>query len=306
MGANTKIEWADHTFNPWLGCHHVSPGCDHCYAEAWAKRSGLVQWGPNAARRRSADANWKKPIEWNAQADAEGVRRRVFCASLADVFDDRIPPRWHQDLWLLISQTKHLDWLLLTKRPQNIQGLLPDDWGEGYPNVWLGCSAENQQRLALVGRYLQAIPAAVRFLSCEPLLEEIDIEPYLRCEDCGYSRSDMALHMDHHLCRYPDRVLDWVIVGGESGPGARPMNPSWARIIVNACEEAGTPVFFKQWGEWVQPADIEVPMRIKWPTHTFPDGSRVRRTGKKIAGRKLHGRTYDGIPTPRGVSHSCL
>jgi protein gp37 len=119
MAENTAIEWADHTFNPWTGCTKVSPACDHCYAESWAKRSGTVRWGPGEPRRRTTDANWRQPLKWNAQAQREGRRFRVFCASLADVFDNEVPVQWRVDLFRLIASTPHLDWLLLTKRIGN-------------------------------------------------------------------------------------------------------------------------------------------------------------------------------------------
>jgi protein gp37 len=125
MGENTNIEWADHTFNPWVGCSKISSACDYCYAESWAKRSGHPElW--QGERRRTAGANWQRPIKWNRQAATAGKRARVFCASLADVFDNQVPRRWRDDLWHRIDQTPHLDWLLLTKRPQNIAKMLPD------------------------------------------------------------------------------------------------------------------------------------------------------------------------------------
>lgn len=141
---DSKIEWTDHTFNPWTGCTKVSPGCDHCYVEAWSKRSGIVEWGSHP-RRRTREAVWNQPLKWNAEARAfkneHGRRQRVFCASLADVFDNQADPVWRQDLFALICDCRRLDWLLLTKRPQNIAKMLPRDWGDGYRNVWLGVTA---------------------------------------------------------------------------------------------------------------------------------------------------------------------
>jgi protein gp37 len=132
---NSKIEWTDHTFNPWTGCTKVSPGCDHCYAEAWSKRSAIVEWG-NHPRRRTSEAIWKQPLKWNAEARAfkneHGLRPRVFCASLADVFDNQADPVWREDLFALICDCRRLNWLLLTKRPQNVAKMLPRDWGDGY------------------------------------------------------------------------------------------------------------------------------------------------------------------------------
>lgn len=232
MAENSKIEWTDHTFNPWIGCTKVSPACDHCYAEAWSKRSGLVEWG--GPRKRTSEANWKKPAKWNREAKAEGVRRRVFCASLADVFDNQVPDEWREALWCLIRATPNLDWLLLTKRPQNIHKMLPVDWnsgaGEGYFNVWLGTTAENQAEAARRVPHLLAVPTAVRFLSCEPLLEPI-------YNGGGWIFRDMG--------ESPNRI-DWIIVGGESGHGARHMDPDWARELRDDCASAGVAFFMKQ------------------------------------------------------------
>lgn len=201
MGENTKIEWCHHSFNPWYGCQKVGPGCDHCYAEGWAKRSGLVQWGPGTERRRSSPANWRKPLAWNAEAERLGVRHRVFCASLADVFDNEVPRQWRIDLFRLILETPSLDWLLLTKRIGNAAKMLQDtaecigpmmDANDRYrplPNVWLGATICNQAEADRDIPKLLAVPARVRFLSMEPLLGPVDllywIEPTLECAACG-------------------------------------------------------------------------------------------------------------------------
>ena len=245
MTENTKIEWADHTFNPWVGCQKVGPGCDNCYAEGWAKRSGLVQWGPGAERRVTTDATWAKPRKWNAQAEASGTRARVFCASLADVFDNAVPPFFRKLLWSLIKDTPHLDWLLLTKRPGNIADMLPPDWGPvGWPNVWLGCTVVNQAEADRDIPKLLAVPARVHFLSMEPLLGLVDITAWLHDSHCTTFPGTC-------ICGEPrEEHIDWVIVGGESGPKARPMHPDWARSIRDQCQAAGVPFFFKQWGEW--------------------------------------------------------
>ncbi|MBB4017331.1 protein gp37 [Chelatococcus caeni] len=224
MASNTKIEWAHHTFNPWVGCTAVSPACDHCYAESWAKRTGQAHlW--KGDRRRTSEANWRLPLKWNRQAEAAGIRFRVFCASLADVFDNQVPQIWRSDLFALIEDTPHLDWLLLTKRPQNIQKMIWPKWDAGLPwNIWLGTTAEDQHEANRRIPHLLEAPAAVRFISAEPLLGSIIFEPWL-------SR------------------IDWIIVGGESGPGARPMHPDWARSIRDQCAAAGTAFFMKQmWG----------------------------------------------------------
>ena len=250
MAENTKIEWADHTFNPWTGCTKVSPACDHCYAEGWAKRSGHVKWGSGQPRRRTSDANWRMPLKWNREAERTGVRPRVFCASLADVFDNEVDPAWRADLFKLIADTRNLDWLLLTKRVGNVMKmanevadmprlgshtghLIAHQWRNGSPpkNVWLGATVVNQEEADRDIPKLLAVPAAKRFLSIEPMLSHIDIKSYLN------------RHMEHAVLR-----IDWVIVGGESGPGARPMSPDWARSIRDQCEEAGVALFVKQMG----------------------------------------------------------
>lgn len=219
MAENSKIEWTDHTFNPWIGCQNVSPGCDHCYAEVMMDhRYGKVKWGPHGERVRTAPANWRKPLQW---AKAAIGRPRVFCASLADVFDNKAPEGARADLFDLIRQTPQLDWLLLTKRPQNIAKMLPGDWDSGYPNVWLGTTCEDQKHYDMRWPVLASVPAAVRFVSYEPAIGALTLP--------GSGP-------------YPD----WLICGGESGPGARFMRPDWARDIMNQCAEVGTAFFMKQ------------------------------------------------------------
>jgi protein gp37 len=237
MGESTAIAWTDHTFNPWQGCTKVSPGCDHCYAEALGKRTGRVEWGDAAARVPTSDAYWRNPLKWNRDAEA-GVpgargpigRHLVFCASMADVFEDR--PELDEQrarLFDLIGQTPALDWQLLTKRPENVMDMVP--WGDGMatwpPNVWLGTTVEDEDRALERTRILDDIPAHVRFLSCEPLLGSLG------------SRMDVATHL---------AGIDWVIVGGESGPRHRPLNLDHARTIRDACVFLDIPFFFKQVG----------------------------------------------------------
>ena len=221
MAENSGIEWTHHTFNPWIGCTKVSPACDHCYAEAWDNRFGGERWGPHAARTRTK--TWGNPVKWQKRAQAEGVRYRVFCASLADVFDNHksILPAWRRELWELIRQCPDLDWLLLTKRPQNIVRFLPDDWGDGYRNVWLGTTAENQVEWDRRWPHLANAPARIRFFSCEPLLGPIEM------------RGGGQLH--------------WMITGGESGVNYRPANPDWFRSLRDQCAMLDVPFLFKQW-----------------------------------------------------------
>ena len=224
MADHTAIEWTDATFNAWVGCTKVSPACDRCYAEGWAKRTGHPElWA--GERRRTTPGYWRQPDKWNRAAAAAGVRKRVFCCSLADVFDNQVPPLWRADLWQLIRDTPSLDWQILTKRPQNIRKMLPLDWGGGYPNVWMGTTAENQEEAERRIPHLMAIPAAVWFLSIEPTLGPIILPVWGQYEVLG---------------------VDWVICGGESGPGWRDMNPDWARALRDQCRSQGVPFFFKQ------------------------------------------------------------
>ncbi len=250
MAQNSKIEWTDHTFNPWVGCTKVSPGCDHCYAESWAKRSGLVKWG-NSPRRRTSEQYWKRPAIWNAQGAAfeamHARRQRVFCASLADVFDNKVPRSWRVDLFALIRQCDRLDWLLLTKRPQNIAKMLPQDWGQGYPNVWLGVTAEDQKRFDQRWKILSATPAVVAFISYEPAIGPLRLPP---------------------RGPYPS----WLISGGESGGNARPLNPQWVRDIIADCQRYGVAPFHKQWGTYnsnplVVERGLSVPEALRRDSH---------------------------------------
>ncbi|WP_296639330.1 DUF5131 family protein [Roseinatronobacter sp.] len=179
MGENTKIEWATHTFNPWWGCTKVSEACKNCYAETWAKRVGQTVWGPKQQRRLMSDQHWKQPLKWDRDAVASGIRPRVFCASIADVFEDRDELHVHRTrLFDLIEQTPQLDWLLLTKRPQNVARMAR--WNDRWPdNVWLGTTVELQSRAEELLPYLEDIPARVRFISAEPLLGPLSIKKWL-------------------------------------------------------------------------------------------------------------------------------
>jgi protein gp37 len=225
MGENSRIEWTDHTFNPWFGCQKVSPGCDHCYAEAMMDhRYGKVQWGPHGERKRTSAANWKKPLQWARAARATGKRPRVFCASLADVFDNQVPPAWRFDLFALIECTPELDWLLLTKRPENIRKMAPIFWQQPVlTNVWLGTTCEDQEHYLRRFHFISEIPVPVRFISYEPALGPLAI---------GLAP--------------PVRAPDWIICGGESGRGARLMEPWWARNVRDDCELSGIAFFMKQ------------------------------------------------------------
>lgn len=345
MSANTKIEWATHTFNPWEGCQKVGAGCDNCYAEARNARFAggtSINWGPGAPRRRTSEANWKLPLRWNAAHDAffsqYGHRQRVFCSSLADVFDNAVDPQWLGDLFELIQRTPNLDWLLLTKRIGNwksrMQAVL-DSFGSRIPptprpksvsdeeadsmnwidawmrndvdpipaNVWIGATICTQEEADRDIPKLLTVPAAKRFLSMEPLLGPVSFE--------GMFASSNPADGTNVL-----EELDWVIVGGESGPDARPMHPDWARSLRDQCVAAGVPFLFKQWGEW-SPGHITpcgtpgrfAVMRTKglygdstlfcdeYPRAFTSFGATVvSRVGKVKAGRFLDNRTWDEVP----------
>ena len=178
MAETTGIEWTDSTFNPWWGCTKISPACDHCYAADLDKRTGGNHWG-NVERRRTSEKNWNDPRRWQRNAfgfySVHGRRRRVFCASMADVFDNQVPTEWRDDLWALIRDCPDLDWLLLTKRPQNIEGMLPAYWDEVKASIWLGTTVEDQKRAEQNIPHLLKHDSAVRFLSCEPMVGPIDL-----------------------------------------------------------------------------------------------------------------------------------
>lgn len=282
MAKNSSIEWTHHTFNPWWGCAKVSPACENCYAELWAKRTGQQLWGVSSTRRFFGNTHWREPLLWNQEARTAKKRSRVFCASMADVFESRADLDEHrQRLWRLIRETPHLDWLLLTKRPENIGGMVPWKNGSWPDNIWLGTTVENQQFAERRLPHLLQHQATVRFLSCEPLLGSIDLT--------GWFRRDNF------------QPIDWVIAGGESGPGARPMHPDWAKTLLTQCQNAKVKFHFKQWGHWV-PAEI-VAETIKSTIIQLPSERPVKmvRLPKKEAGRILAGQTWDGVPESRAL-----
>lgn len=235
MGENSLIQWTDHTFNPWRGCTKISAGCKNCYAENFVtKRQGLPVWGQDAARKVAAESTWREPLKWNKQALADGVRRRVFCASLADTFENYQGPDAaavigaRQRLFALTQDTKGLLWLLLTKRPENVLSMVPSEWiSEEWPsNVWVGFTAEDQENFDSRWEHASHIPAPVIFTSIEPQIGPVVLP---------------AAYLERG-----QRV--WPFVGGESGPGAREFNPAWADRLVIQCKAAGVPVFVKQMG----------------------------------------------------------
>ena len=330
MGKVTKIQWTNHTFNPWWGCTKVSPGCAHCYAETLDKRFGGGHWGPGAARKRTSAKNWAEPLKWNADS-ASGVslgfsRARVFCASMADVFDAEVPAEWRADLWDLIRKCASLDWLLLTKRPGNIPSMLPADWGDGWPHVWPGTTVENQEEAERRIPLLVRVPARLRFLSCEPLLGPVDLCARFDLRSDGPQSNEWRDVLRGKICTespvhgrrdFDSQRIGWVIAGGESGRGARPMHPAWARSLRDQCARAGVPFFFKQWGNYgptsVGEARGIVLMNGKhyktehdWLSDPGASDSRgfslhmpaaaVREFGKEAAGRALDGREHNEFP----------
>lgn len=339
MAENTEIQWPDHTFNPWLGCTKIGPGCKFCYAEAQMdKWLGRVKWGPAGDRMRTSEAYWRGPIRWNKNLARGWVwrcencnerlvtrgprevlgdckscglsvwrnirREKVFCASLADVFEDNPQVEdWLLDLLRLIFDTPYLDWLLLTKRPQNVIPFMDDAcWLEtGCPmfgsdeplprNVWLGTSVENQAAVDERIPQLAAVPARVRFLSVEPLLGPVSLwewlapnsmyKAYCHQKRTGHKSYGSAIDDDagNIKARCPDceavfcdndPQVNWVIIGGESGPNARPLELAWVRDIVNQCRAAHVPVFVKQLGSvWAKQNGARHPKggdMAEWPT----------------------------------------
>lgn len=267
MGKTTKIEWAQSTQNWWIGCTRLSRACDFCYAADWAIRYKRPElWAGQLHKTKT----WGDPFKWNKAAGLTGEQWRVFSSSLSDIFDNQAPIEWFTDALDVIRQTKNLTWMLLTKRPMNILKLLREagrtanvqgrmdlagwieDWLDGEPphNVWLGCTVEDMEQKEIRLRHLKAVPAVLRFLSMEPLLEEVSF-------DVG--------ELDG---------IGWIIVGGESGPHARPMHPSWALYLRDLCKALGVAFMVKQlgtlaaktshfrdkkggdWAEW--PADLRV------------------------------------------------
>lgn len=324
--AETNIEWTDYTFNPVRGCRKLSAGCANCYAETMSGRNPAVlgEWGPNAKRVQAAESYWKNLAKWNRKAQQEGRVARVFVASLADVFEGEPLPGGREGtdgprsdylpmLDRLARETQdleHLRILVLTKRPGNMA-----HWAywKGWPwNWWAGTSVEHQKAADERVPLLCDVPAPVRFLSMEPLLGPVDITPWViepdePCYDPGYFSPP------------EENEIQWVIVGGESGPRARPMHPDWVRSIRDQCVDAGVPLLFKQWGRW------EVASRAnshEWSLMPGPKGDAVWLdrdgatatpsstgmssnavsmvpVGKKAAGRELDGRTWDEAPEVR-------
>lgn len=271
---DTKIQWATHTFNPWTGCTKVSPGCLNCYAEARSHRFGQDNWGKGKSRIRTSKANWFGPRRWNNEdPHTEQYRARIFCASLADWLDDEVPVEWLADLLKLIHETPNCDWLLLTKRPENwlervslaqdwhfdngdrnVCGWIQDWWKHGIApkNIWIGTSVEDQVRADERIQQILLIPAKIRFLSAEPLLGAIDFK-------FRNMIREPANPDNFELGTKP--AIDWIIAGGESGPGARSCHVDWIRSVLHQCRAAGVTPFVKQLGSDVVGNEMD-----KWVT----------------------------------------
>ena len=288
MGTNSAIEWTKHTWNPWVGCIKVSPGCKNCYM--YREQN---QYGQDPKKiRRTKDQTFRRPLSWNKSDPG-----LVFTSSWTDFFLEEAD-EWRDDAWEIIRWTPNNTYQILTKRPENILTRLPSDWSNGYPNVWLGVSVENQEMADLRIPLLTAIPAKIRFLSCEPLIGAVDLQPFFFTRDSPHIVSATG-------------EIDWVIVGGESGPAGstRPMNPQWARDVRFMCKVAKVPFFFKQWGTWARtplnntkyiervlllngkflPAGEDVFPHEMGMYHMSP-------LGKKLAGTELDGDEYKEMP----------
>jgi len=286
----SKIEWTDETWNPVTGCTKVSPGCKHCYAERMATRlrgrHGYPEDDP--FRVTLHPDRLDQPLRWRQP-------RRVFVCSMSDLFHPDVPDEYIRSVFVSMETSHKHTFQVLTKRPERMAGFLQDWWSmtspygeDSYgpaPNVWLGTSVEDQERADERIPHLLKTPAAVRFLSCEPLLGPVALSNWLPPRPPAYpgypQEADLA-----------GPHLNWVIVGGESGPGARPMNPDWARSIRDQCQAVGVPFFFKQHGAWASVSGVG----CRGEHHYFKNGPTVRRVGKKAAGRELDGRTWDEYP----------
>lgn len=279
----TKIEWTDETWNPVTGCTKVSEGCDHCYAETIAHRFAGTKAYPNGFDVTLRPERLDQPLRWKRP-------RKVFVNSMSDLFHKDVPDDYIARVFAVMALAPQHTFQVLTKRPGRMRSLLSSEQFESavflategrfpwpLPNVWLGTSVENQKWADVRIPLLLDTPAAIRFLSCEPLLGPIDL---------------FAWNIDRGT------RVDWVIVGGESGPRARPMHPDWARQLRDDCLTAGIPFHFKQWGEWVTedqaPEDIILPCLSTYLLgDDEPDFYKV---GKKAAGRELDGQTWDEYP----------
>lgn len=292
------IAYTHFTWSPWWGCTPVSAGCANCYAAEQSNRFSGPEYAKGAPRR--ATKNWNLPRKWNRQAD-DNDRPRVF-PSMMDWLDEEINPTWFRGFLALLASTPRLNWLLLTKRPelfrhrliQTAKGLpMADAWLAGNPpeNVWIGATVEHELTAWRIPALLE-IPARLHWLSVEPMLGHIEF--------CGAKLEYLAPFKDTDPMMRRTPRIDWVICGGESGDKARPMHPAWAESLRDECTAAGTPFFFKQWGEFIPISNVGERGLESYPRHVFDDGqgmgTEVIRVGKKAAGCLLDGREWKEIP----------
>lgn len=314
MGKNSKIEWTHATWNPWYGCKKISPGCQHCYM--YREMTRYNTFDPYTVTR--SKTTFRNPLKWKEP-------QLVFTCSWSDFFIQDADA-WRAEAWEIIRQTPHLIYQILTKRPENIPDRLPDDWGSGYPNVYLGVSVENADYLWRI-LCLYRIPATLYWVSLEPLLGPLNITPWLgylwECPVCGYSWDQercLARPPGITKCKrcyakdvtYSDvqlirKGLQGVVAGGESGPNARVSHPEWFRSIRDQCQEAHIPFHFKQWGAWCPVSYYELPDKYLTASSEVVKLSRDRlqrisadclmgKVGKEKAGRLLDGREWNEIP----------
>lgn len=293
MADETNISWTKVTFNPWVGCTQISPGCNHCYAAASDRRFTDGQhWGTGAPRRRTVTSNWKKPLRWNNEALKSGEFWPVFSASQADIFDNEVDPAWREDFWRLVRATPALTWQIVTKRIGNVRKMLPPDWGDGYPNVWLGMTVVNQFEADRDIPKLFLVPTILRFLSVEPMLSGIDLTRVVF--DDGYKSVNaltgevLTMMTGGAAGRNIGPKIDWVITGGESrqpGQPARAFDLAWAELIAGDCANAAVPFFMKQTGHFPFQNGASYPVSGKgddpegWPKslrkREFPGGRKL-------------------------------
>lgn len=296
----SEISWTKSTFNPWIGCQEAGPGCAHCYAKTLVER-----WGNDfAERRRTAPANWAQVRRWNKlapESEFAGVKGYwpVFCASLADIFDNQVPEQWRVDFWALVRECSNLTFLVVTKRIGNAKAMLPANWGDGYPNVVLIATVVNQPEVDRDVVKLLDTPAWRHGLSIEPILGPVDLTAEWFTARLG--RYPFKSLPPEHRTRLID-LLDWVIAGGESGHQARPPHPDWFRSLRDQCAAAGVSYHFKQWGEWGMAIHADVIDRGEGIGGRLMASGTIaiarntlEKLGKKKAGRELDGRTHDGI-----------
>lgn len=326
MADHTGIEWTDATWNPITGCSVYSPGCERCYAMGLAH--GRLRNHPSRAGLTNRHGKWSGEVRlngyWLTQPRRWTRPRRIFVCAHGDLFHERVPDAWIDIVMAEMATAKQHIYQVLTKRADRMRDYLTrlttrDSYP--WPHVWLGVSVEDQQRADERVPVLLETPAAVRFVSAEPLLGLVDLTAIRRFNPSGRpwinalngivtrgqylprSESECGIGISS---RIPGELpaLDWVIVGGESGSGARPMHPDWARRIRDDCEAAGVAFHFKQWGEWA-PTTMEARLTARLDGHLrmgdtiVLDGEKLSRLGKRAAGRNLDGRTWDGMPEVR-------